>query len=397
MTQRSFENSQLIDAWTKVIFRVSGAALLVLGIVWLVYELRTLLLLLIISIFFCYFIAPLVRVFEQPLYIGRKELRIPRSLAIFLVYAMIGALSFFGVRMLWPQFTDQLAELRQNWDAYIRSGSDAANNLVNGTNTWMRHVKLPIQWREYLSEHLGELAKSSLPILESIVGSIVTSVPYLSWLIVVPILSFFLLRDAESFTNTAVALLPNERLQRRARWLLLDVSKTMAAYIRAQFTSCLFIGAVSTIGLYIFDAPYPALLGPVLGVFEFVPMAGPLLGGCIAFLLSLTVSFKTAVWVGLFLIVLRIVQDYIVYPKIVGHGIKMHPLIVILAIFAGAEIGGLVGIFLSIPVVGLVMVAYHHYVAYRGIQNLRIVVPSEEALEQAEVPIKATDAASRLE
>ena len=205
------------------------------------------------------------------------------------------------------------------------------------------------------------------------------------------------MRDAESFTNTAVALLPNERLQRRARWLLLDVSKTMAAYIRAQITSCLLVGTEATIGLYIFDAPYPALLGAVIGVCEFIPMAGPLVGGCITFGVSLTVSVNTALWVGLFLIVLRIVQDYIVYPRIIGHGIKMHPLLVILAIFGGAEIGGLVGIFLSVPVVALVIVAYHHYVAYRGIQNLRIVVPSEEALEQAEVQVKATDAASRLE
>src|SRR5262249_39611737 len=159
--------------------------------------------LLIISIFFCYFIAPIVRLFEQPLYIGRKELRIPRSVAILLVYTLIGVVSFFGFKMLWPQVTDQLAELRRNWDSYVKSGSEAANSLLNGTNTWMRHMRLPQQWRDYVSEHIGELAKSVMPIAESVIGTIVTYVPYLSWLIIVPILSFFFLRDAESFTNTA--------------------------------------------------------------------------------------------------------------------------------------------------------------------------------------------------
>ena len=70
-------------------------------------------------------------------------------------------------------------------------------------------------------------------------------------------------------------------------------------------------------------------------------------------------------------------QDYFIYPRIVGRGIKMHPLVVIVAILAGAEIGGLIGIFLSIPVVGLVIVFYNHYLAFRGIQNLRVVVQSE--------------------
>ncbi|HTF38116.1 MAG TPA: AI-2E family transporter, partial [Blastocatellia bacterium] len=77
--------------------------------------------------------------------------------------------------------------------------------------------------------------------------------------------------------------------------------------------------------------------------------------------------------------ILRMLQDYFIYPRIVGRGIKMHPLVVIVAILAGAEIGGLIGIFLSIPVVGLVIVFYNHYLAFRGIQNLRVVVQPENA------------------
>ena len=64
-------------------------------------------------------------------------------------------------------------------------------------------------------------------------------------------------------------------------------------------------------------------------------------------------------------------------------------LVVILAILAGAEIGGLVGVFLSIPALGLLMVFYNHYLAYRGIQNLRVVVPSEEAEGPPEIQLSA--------
>jgi predicted PurR-regulated permease PerM len=118
------------------------------------------------------------------------------------------------------------------------------------------------------------------------------------------------------------------------------------------------------------------VLGAIAGLLEFVPLVGPLISAAIIFGLTLTVGFKTALIVALFLAILRTVQDYVIYPRIVGHGIKMHPLLVIVAILGGAEIGGLIGIFLSIPVVGLVMVFYNHYLAFRGIQNLRVVVPS---------------------
>jgi len=87
------------------------------------------------------------------------------------------------------------------------------------------------------------------------------------------------------------------------------------------------------------------------------------------------------------------VQDYLIYPRIVGRGIKMHPLVVIIAILAGAEIGGLIGIFLSIPMVGLVIVFYNHYLAFRGIQGLRVVVPGHQTHAEAEAAIEPQPAA----
>jgi len=385
LTERTFENNRQIRIWTQVILRVIVILLLLLGVGWLLVQLKTVLLLLVLSIFFCYLIAPAVRLFQQPVYVGGHELRLPRSLAIVAVYVLIGAALYFGTKLLWPQLSDQIADLRRNWDSYVRSGSDTANNFITGANTWMRRLRIPPQWQGYITERLGELAKSSVPLIETFVTSFVSFVPYLTWLIVVPILSFFLLRDAESFEATAIALLPDERLRKRAHWLLLDVSKTIAAYIRAQITSCAVVGILSTIGLYLLQEPYAALVGSLIAVCEFFPMVGPLIGMSVAFLVALTISFKTALAVALFLIVLRIAQDYFIYPRIVGHGIKMHPLLVILAIFGGAEVGGLVGVFFAIPTVAMLLVAYHHYLAYRGIQNLKIVVSPETAERVAEV------------
>ena len=141
----------------------------------------------------------------------------------------------------------------------------------------------------------------------------------------------------------------------------------------ALVLACVVIGALVTIGLWIIGAPYVGVVGFIAGLLEFVPLIGPLIAGCIAVGLTMTVSFKGAMMVALFLIVLRIVQDYVIYPRIIGHGIHMHPLIVIIAILGGAEIAGLVGIFLAIPAVGLVIVVYNHYIAHRGLENLRAV------------------------
>ena len=383
MKEKLHENSEMIRLWTQVIIRV---IFLLAGLAiasWLLYEIRTLLLLLVLSIFFCYLVAPMVHVLEQPLYVGNRELRLPRPIALALVYLLIGTALFVGFRLIWPPMSEQISELAKNMPKYVESAKNTTNNVVNGANSWMRHLKLPQESRDYLLDHIKDLAGSALPWFESLVGGMVGLVPYLTWLILVPVLSFFLLKDAVSFEQNLIALLPSERLQKRVHWLLMDVSRTLAAYIRAQITACLVIGTVVMIGLSLIGAPYPVVLGAIAGLLEFIPLIGPLISASIIFGLTLTVAFKTALIVALFLAILRMLQDYFIYPRIVGHGIKMHPLVVIMAILAGAEIGGLVGIFLSIPVVGLVMVFYNHYLAFRGIQNLRVVVPSEHAEGEA--------------
>jgi predicted PurR-regulated permease PerM len=389
LKKKLYQNSEMIRLWTMVIVRVIFLLAGLLIAAWLIYEIRALLLLLILSIFFCYLVAPIVHLLEQPVYIFNREIRIRRSFAIAFVYLLIGAALFLGFRMIWAPLWDQINELARNMPAYIKSATDASNNVVNGANSWMRHLRLPPASRDYLLDHIKDVAGASLPWFESVVGRLVGLLPYLTWLILVPVLSFFLLKDAVSFERNLIALLPNERLQKRAHWLLLDVSRTLAAYIRAQITACLVVGALVMLGLSLLGAPYPIVLGAIAGLLEFIPLIGPLIAACGIFGLALTVSFKTALVVALFLAILRMMQDYYIYPRIVGHGIKMHPLVVIMAILAGAEIGGLIGIFLSIPVVGLLMVFYNHYLAYRGIQNLHVVVPSQpgdEAQPQLSVP-----------
>jgi predicted PurR-regulated permease PerM len=355
-------------------------ALLITG--WVLYQVRTLLLLLVLSVFFCYLIAPIVHLFEQPLYLGRREIKLPRSVAIALVYVIIGVSLFVLVRWLGGQLYEQVTELTTRMPGYVKSGSDAVTNLINGANSWMRHLKLPQQWRDYVTERTKDSVGALGSQLETLIAVLVGYLKYLPWLILVPVLSFFMLRDAESFEQAVVKLVSSERLRRRIHWLLRDVSRTMAAYIRAQVIACAEIGALVTIGLGIIGTPYAGVVGTVAGLLEFIPLIGPLIAACIAIALAMTVSFKSAMIVALFLIVLRIAQDYVIYPRIVGHGIDMHPLLVIIAILAGYEIAGLVGIFLAIPTVGMIIVVYNHYLAYKGLESLRAVgMPGQLAAE----------------
>jgi len=382
----------MIRLWTTVIVRVIILLVGLCIVSWLLYEIRTLLLLLVVSIFFCYLVAPIVHFLEQPVYLARHEIRLPRAVAITIVYLLIAVVLAAGAQLIWPQLSQQVADLAKDLPGYAKSAETGVNKIFNDANSWMRHVKLPPQWRDAAFTRTSELANSLAGWLTDSLAGALGYLQYLTWPILVPILSFFLLKDAVYFEQNLIALLPNERLQKRAHWLLMDVSRTLAAYIRAQITACLVVGSAMMLGLTLIGAPYPVVLGAIAGMLEFIPLVGPLISAVVIFGLTLTVSFKTALIIALFLAVLRMVQDYFIYPKIVGRGIKMHPLVVVVAILAGAEIGGLIGIFLSIPVVGLGIVFYNHYLAFRGIQSLRVVTDPQEGEAEPQLPPPSTPA-----
>jgi predicted PurR-regulated permease PerM len=367
---RTPEQKQTIQVWTAIIFRgililLALLALFFYVVPWLFQALKTVLLMLVVSVFFCYLIAPLVKVFEQPIYIFGREIKLPRVAAICVVYLIFAGVGLIALRLLLPLLSSQLKLLAENSPIYAGEIVAWSQRAMSDASTWMRQFKLPTDLRKKILEEVQRLAVESQPKLGSVVSGVFDSLSYLLWLVLIPILSFFMLKDAERFARGLAALMPSERLQKRIYWLLLDVSKTLAAYIRAQITACVVVFVLVTTGLTVLGVDYAVVLGVVSGILEFVPMVGPLAAAVITVGLAFTSSAKTALAVAIFLAVMRVVQDYVIYPRIVGHGIKMHPFVIVLAILCGEKIGGLIGIFLAIPFVGLIIVFYNHYLAYR--------------------------------
>jgi predicted PurR-regulated permease PerM len=371
LKKKTPDQAQMIRVWTMVFVRVIAIIIGLLIAIWLLYKLRTLLLLLVISIFFSYLMAPIVNLFESPFYFRGREIKLPRAASIFAVYLAVGSVVFIVLQWMLPNLWDQMTQLTTNLPTYAKDASASINKTVTDANSWMRHLNLSRNVQDYMLEQTSHIAQSLLPWLQEKLLGLLTYLQYLPWLILVPVISFFLLKDASSFGEAFVESMPNEKLKKRVRWMLLDMSKTIALYIRAQITSCVVVGTLVTIGLAIIGVPYTVVLGVMAALFEFVPLAGPFIASVIIVSLGASVSLKTALIAAIFLLVLRLIQDYVIYPRIIGEGIHMPPFLVIMAFLAGAEIAGLLGIFFSIPVVGLILVVFHHYRAYKGLEKIR--------------------------
>src|SRR2546425_10221934 len=133
---------------------------------------------------------------------------------------------------------------------------------------------------------LGLIAKGG-EIVSVAVERVLGWIIYLPWLVLIPILSFFLLKDADSFRRSALAMLPRGRLRWRGDEFFQDVNSTLAAYIRAQLTACLIVGVLCSIGFWLIGLPSPLVLGLLAGMLEFVPLIGPLVGAILVAVLSI--------------------------------------------------------------------------------------------------------------
>ena len=352
---------------TRVVLRVIVIVLAVGVVLWIIVKLTGVILLLVLSIFFAYLVSPLVEFIRRPVSIRGRTLVLPRVAAICLAYVIMGAGIVLAFYLIVPSLGNQFPEFAGQAKGYWQSLGGRAQEL----NEYFRSHRMPGPLVDAVNNAVPGLVEKVSHAVSDFVTHAIGYLAYLPWLILIPILAFFLLKDAEGFRRSALQMLPRGRWRWRGDEFFQDVNSTLAAYIRAQLTACLFIGIICAIGFTLLGLPGPVVMGFIAGLFEFVPLVGPLSIAILAAMLAtLHAGPLSAFFILLFLGVLRVVQDYFIYPRLIGQGIHLHPLAVIFAILAGHELAGVAGIFLAIPVVAILTVSYKHWMEHRGSEGL---------------------------
>lgn len=351
----------------RVILRVVLVILAVYGFFLVIEKITGILLLLVLSIFFAYLVSPMVEIIRQPRTIGRRTIAIPKIASISLAYVVLFAAIVFAVLVIIPTLSNQAPELASQAREYWQSLAAKTQELVE----YSRTRRMPDRVVNAVNDAVPKISDAVLHTVTGLFSASVVYLIYLPWLVLIPILAFFLLKDAEGFRRSALLMLPRGRWRWRGDEFFQDVNSTLAAYIRAQLTACLLIGVICGIGFTLLGLPGGLVMGLIAGVLEFIPLAGPLV---VAFMAGVLAMFHAgpfnAFLVLLFLGVLRVIHDYAVYPKLIGQGIHLHPLAVIFAILAGEKLAGVAGIFLAIPVVAILTVSYRHWMEHRGSEGI---------------------------
>jgi predicted PurR-regulated permease PerM len=359
---------QLADART---FRVLTTVLLfALGLGFL-YVARQTLIAFLFAIFFAYLMSPLVSNLEKILH-GRA-----RAIAVIYVL-LLGLVVVFFVSM-GPRIGRESARLGQSLPALAQLSSGQIAEQLGHQHGWnSRFVDL---LRDYLASHSDEIAK-----LAQSVGLRVADVAKQAWLlVVVPLLSIFFLKDGRAFSEVLLTLVQSRPQRELLQGVLSDLNQMLAHFIRAQLTLAALTLVMYSAVLAMMRMPYAVVLGTVGGLLEFIPVVGPLTAAVVIISVALLLSFRYWLALVIFLGIWRLIQDYVTSPRIMGHSMELHPLAAIFGVMAGGEVAGILGIFLSIPVMASLRIVFRRWRLYA---EKRKFGPLDEYVMGAQLGIK---------
>ena len=189
------------------------------------------------------------------------------------------------------------------------------------------------------------------------------------WLVVIPILAIFFLRDGREFADSVIQIAERSRQRQFLSSIVEDLNVMLAGYIRAQLVLAGLSLVVYIIVLLLLRVPYAIILGIVGGALEFIPVAGPLVAALVILGVAFLTGYQHLLLLALFLSLWRLVQDYVNSPRIMGGKLELHPLAALFAILAGGEIAGVIGVYLSIPIMAALRILWKRWQKYSETGN----------------------------
>jgi predicted PurR-regulated permease PerM len=266
--------------------------------------------------------------------------------------------------------------------------ADEANSLATMAKTFLNRVQsetdnspkpqviksIQDQIIEQARTQLTENSTQILSMVPQYSLKIISAASNLLFVIVVPIISFFMMKDGSLIREELIELVAPGRNRELMDDVLSDIHVLLLQYMRALFTLCLAVFASFALVFTFMDVPYGLLLATIAFPLEFVPLVGPMTAAVIIMVVVAFTPFAHPFWVLAFLGTYRVFQDYFLSPHLMAAGVELHPLMVIFGVFAGGEIGGVAGIFLSVPVLAMTRIII------RRIRKSRVVSPDHVAV-----------------
>lgn len=326
--------------WQQGLLLLTGLTSLALLIIWVIKVRGAIISALVpflLALILTYLLAPAINLMEKR--------RLSRPLAILVLYLFFALLVLIFCLWVTPLFLDDLQELAGQLPEYAANLKELLYRLEHS----YRSFNLPPNTREIVENNAEALSLALAARLENIYEFLLSLVNALVVLLLVPLLTFYFLRDEELFKRGFLYILPP-----RYRRLLIsageEINIALGSFIRGSLLVSLAVAVLAYAGLLLLRVKFPLVLALFIGVTNLIPYIGPVIGALPAWLVAFFDTPLLSLKVILLVLAIQQVECQFIAPVILGRSARLHPLVIIFTLLLGGKLFGFIGLLLAVPV-----------------------------------------------
>lgn len=293
--------------------------------------------------------------------VTRLEKFFSRTGSIAIVYVLTLGLGLLAILWLTPHWQEFWGNMATDFPRYISQVTSALKELVAVVHNQFPLVAdygLPAKVRSW-AEQLMSAMLAQTPQSAMKIGGL---------MVIVPLFTFFFLRDGRKILRACVALAPNRHFE-MVRDLSYLVSRQLSHFVRGRIIEALIVGLVVTAGLSITDIRYAPMLGIFAGVTNLIPYIGPIIGMVPGILIAF-VDLGTGgqfFWIVILYILIAqvLIDNFILIPILISRVSNLHPLLVFFAIIIGGKLYGVIGMIIGVPILSVIKITILEVRTYR--------------------------------
>ena len=381
----------LRDPWLRAlaILGCAIAGFYLIGLLWqVVQELADIIML--------FFLAWLIAFVLEPL-VGTLETRVPRLVGIGITYVTLLVLLSLGVLLLVPALALQTVEVVRSMPGYVEQGGQVLTDLQNSTNNWLLDHRSPIliDLKSALNpQELSRRADALGPqVLGNVVGFATGAATLLVEVLALIILSFYFMADGARLADSFIYALPL-RAQDDARYLVANIHRAFAGFLRGQLIQCLVGGIGTGVIMSALNVDYALLASVIAGLVLFIPFIGPPVAVVLPVTIGLLTHPEVTIYLFLALLALQQVIFNVLAPRLLSHHVGLHPLLVFFAVLTGARVAGIWGAIFGVPIVAVLaaMTSFYRAGHEERVARLQEELPGQELVSVDLTPVEPPDA-----
>lgn len=308
-------------------------ALLIIGLGWLIVEIRGVL----IALFVSYILMASIAPYAETL----KRARVPMALSVIVPYFVAIIFLVLILVSLVPFFVSQIQILLSRFPSYLSSD--------------VKFLGIPlgaIKLEEIAAKELGTIGENVIAFTSQILGGVISVISIFA-------VSFYLLLYRETVRENFVSLF-SKSSQSKARKISLLVEEKLGAWLRGQLVLSGFIGFITWVVLTILGIDFALPLAVIAGLLEIVPTIGPIISAIPAIIVALNISIPMALIVGIAYFLIQLLENNFLVPRIMQRAVGLNPIVIIIGIIIGGKLLGVAGALLAIPFISLLVVVYRN-------------------------------------